>query len=125
MTSYPTGQHPFRNGLINQAGRKRRTSDDLPPGIGDYVPFLPPNEGQTRVSRESGQTFWEYAGRQFLHIGVQLVRNVMSWRPRQLLGLPLVLIVLWSIVLWWGEESVFRRNVNDCSWDRWETWVCD
>ncbi len=48
----------------------------------------------------------------------------MTWKPRDLLGIPLALIIIWGIVLWWGEEAVFRGKVEDCTWDRWETWVC-
>ena len=37
--------------------------------------------------------------------------------------LPFLFIVLWVISLWWGERVVFRRSVETCAWDRWESWV--
>lgn len=126
MTTRPNGLQPFRNGLIHQAGRKRRTSDELPPFIGDYVPFLDPASAQDSVSNSNrtGAQIWEQFGRPLLLSGIQLLRGLMSWRPRELLGIPLVFIFLWGFVLWWGEEAVFRRKVQDCAWNRWESWVC-
>lgn len=38
-------------------------------------------------------------------------------------GLPLLLIATWILTLWWGERVVFRRSIEQCAWDRWETWV--
>lgn len=120
-----TGSHPFRNGLINQAGKKRRTSDDLPPFIGNYVPVLQERSGQRFApsSTIQGPSYWEQLGRQLWWLCRQLLNTLMSWRPRDLLFTPLVLIIVWVVVLWWGEEAVFTRKVQDCSWDRWETWV--
>ena len=32
-------------------------------------------------------------------------------------------ILLWALVLWWGERGVFHSKVGDCAWNRWEEWV--
>lgn len=41
----------------------------------------------------------------------------------RLWSLPTALILLWAIVLIWGEHVVFQRRVGRCQWQRWETWV--
>lgn len=111
----------FRNGLIYQAGRKRRNSNDLPPGFGDYVPVLQnrlgPNYGSS--SSPAGPPYWQEIGGQLIR---QLVGMLRTWRPRDILGIPLALVIIWMIALWWGEEGVFRRSVDACAWDRWESW---
>lgn len=127
MTSNPYGHIPFRSGLINQAGKKRRTSDELPTDIDNYVPFAQPRSEQNQNLDLGSPPYWQelgtQVGRQLLQLGILLFKRLMSWRPRELLGLPLVLILLWGLVLWWGEEAVFRRKVESCRWDHWETWV--
>ena len=35
-----------------------------------------------------------------------------------------LLVLLWAIVLIWGERVVFDRSVTACQWQRWEKWVC-
>lgn len=47
---------------------------------------------------------------------------IRSWRPKDILGIPLALTIIWLVALWWGEEAVFRRSVEACAWDRWESW---
>lgn len=38
---------------------------------------------------------------------------------------PLLFIGLWIYTLWWGERLIFRRQVQDCTWEHWESWVGD
>ena len=52
-----------------------------------------------------------------------VVKMLRSWRPTDLLVIPLVMITVWWVVLWWGEEVVFRRSVESCAWGSWESWV--
>ena len=120
MTSHQNG-HPFRNGLIDQAGKKRRTSDELPSFLGNYIPVLQngPAQGYPSSSRLKTQVDWSEVRRQTWGI----IRTIRSWRPKNLLYVPLALVVIWWVVLWWGEEVVFRRSVEDCTWSNWESWV--
>lgn len=122
MTSRPNGQQPFRNGLIHQAGQKRRASDELPTFLEDFIPVLDQNVYQSHPT--SLPPSWEQLWKQLLQLGIQFLRRLKLWKPQKLWGTPLVLILIWLIVLWWGEEAVFRRKVEDCAWNRWETWVC-
>lgn len=48
-------------------------------------------------------------------------RERWQWRSRLLL--PAALVVIWMIVLWWGEVHVFRNSVDRCHWRTWERWV--
>ncbi|KAL6716028.1 hypothetical protein ACLMJK_006990 [Lecanora helva] len=125
MTSNLNQHSLLRNGLIQHAGKKRRTSDELPPDISNYVPLLPsrPNTGYTP---RSDSLYWRDVGARLatrlLQLTIYLLRLLMSWRPRDLLYLPLTLIIVWCVTLWWGEEATFSRKVADCTWDRWENW---
>ncbi|KAA6415346.1 MAG: manganese ion homeostasis (Fr) [Lasallia pustulata] len=48
-----------------------------------------------------------------------------AWGLRHIAKVPLALILLWVIVLWWGERSVFRYSIAACDWDTWERWPED
>lgn len=43
--------------------------------------------------------------------------------PRRLFSLPHFLVVVWMVILLWGERWVFDSKVETCSWDHWEKWV--
>lgn len=42
---------------------------------------------------------------------------------RSVFTVTTLLAVLWMYVLWWGERTVFRQSVNECLWEKWESWV--
>lgn len=125
MTAHSNG-HPFnRNGLIHQAANKRRNSNDIPDYASQYIPVLGPGPlGSNHVRAES---LWE----EYVRVGtVQvkaaakvLVRRLRTLRPKDALDVRLALILLWFLVLWWGEKSIFMGSVGGCTWDRWEDWV--
>lgn len=45
------------------------------------------------------------------------------FHPRRLLNLPNAFIVIWILVLLWGERWVFEGSINECQWASWERWV--
>ena len=45
------------------------------------------------------------------------------WHPRRLLNLPHLLVLVWLLVLLWGERWVFESAIKTCEWGRWERWV--
>jgi hypothetical protein len=47
-----------------------------------------------------------------------------DWSFRRLFTLANALVVLWWVVLYWGESGVFNGNIESCNWDKWENWVC-
>ena len=42
---------------------------------------------------------------------------------RRLLSLPHAFVLLWVVVLLWGERWVFRSAIEACKWEGWERWV--
>ena len=46
------------------------------------------------------------------------------WNLRGFLTLGKILTVLWFLLLYWGERSIFRNSVDSCEWNNWENWVC-
>lgn len=52
--------------------------------------------------------------------GHQLKRNLAV---RRLLSFPHLLVVVWVIVILWGERWLFASKVSSCDWDHWEKWV--
>ncbi|KAH9879305.1 hypothetical protein J1614_002744 [Plenodomus biglobosus] len=45
-----------------------------------------------------------------------------QWSFKRLVTLANALVVLWWVVLYWGERGVFNGVIEDCHWDRWENW---
>jgi hypothetical protein len=46
-----------------------------------------------------------------------------DWNFRRLLTLPNALVLLWWVVLYWGESGTFNSAIESCNWDKWENWV--
>ncbi|KAI1103441.1 hypothetical protein F4804DRAFT_230814 [Jackrogersella minutella] len=51
--------------------------------------------------------------------GQQVRRNLTR---RRLLSFPHILVVLWVLVMLWGERWIFASRVRSCDWDHWEDW---
>lgn len=50
----------------------------------------------------------------------QLRRNMSTHR---LVSIPHVLVLIWVLVMLWGERWVFHTTVERCRWGNWEKWV--
>lgn len=50
-------------------------------------------------------------------------RVKVNLAARRLLSFPHLLVVLWMLVMLWGERWTFTRQVQSCDWDHWEDWV--
>jgi len=72
-----------------------------------------------RVAR----AFYLYRIRPFAGKGFNVLKKG-DWSFKRLLTLVNALVLLWWVVLYWGERGIFNGAVDSCSWDRWETWVC-
>lgn len=58
-------------------------------------------------------------------LGAQVARRVrVNLSARRLLSFPHMLVLIWIVVLMWGERWIFDSKVADCDWDNWEKWVC-
>jgi hypothetical protein len=45
------------------------------------------------------------------------------FHPRAVLNLPNLCILVWVLVLLWGERWVFSGSIAACEWAGWENWV--
>lgn len=68
------------------------------------------------LSTRGKQAAWE-AVLQSTH---QLQRNLSAQR---IFSFPHALVLVWVLVLLWGEHWVFHTTVERCDWDNWEKWV--
>lgn len=109
MTSYNRhGSQKIGSEVEQSQGLVWRFLEELLAIVGRYIPYL-----QARSSRS------------YPHgtINGGLHSSQEPWKLRSILDVRLGLIILWVLVLWWGEEAVFTGAVRDCAWDRWESWV--
>ncbi|KAL9128042.1 MAG: hypothetical protein Q9217_003206 [Psora testacea] len=122
MTSTHHAPPTFRSdGLISQArNAKRRVSDELPLFLGQYIPTF--SEHERRGAVTSSPSDLERYGKQTWHIVAALAQKARKIKISDLLDIRLGLVLLWVLVLWWGEEVVFASRVGDCRWERWEDW---
>ncbi|KAB5549874.1 hypothetical protein GE09DRAFT_1128126 [Coniochaeta sp. 2T2.1] len=68
--------------------------------------------------------FWKASGRR-LAFGflVNMLRQVRhNLAPRRLLSFPHALVVVWVLLLLWGERWVYHSRVERCHWSSWENW---
>ncbi|KJZ76156.1 hypothetical protein HIM_04612 [Hirsutella minnesotensis 3608] len=42
--------------------------------------------------------------------------------PRRLLSFPHAVVLVWMVILLWGERWIFDSKVKDCAWKNWEKW---
>ncbi|KAF7567437.1 hypothetical protein PtrM4_140280 [Pyrenophora tritici-repentis] len=45
-----------------------------------------------------------------------------NWGIKRLFTLVNALVMLWWVVLYWGERGVFNSAIGSCNWDKWENW---
>lgn len=46
-----------------------------------------------------------------------------NWSLKRWFTLVKSLVLVWWVVLYWGERGVFNGAIESCSWERWEKWV--
>ncbi|KAI1502989.1 putative manganese ion homeostasis [Biscogniauxia marginata] len=61
------------------------------------------------------QMAWSLA----MRAAYQFRRNMIR---RRIFSLPHLLVVLWMVVMLWGERWTFANKVRSCDWDHWEDW---
>lgn len=42
---------------------------------------------------------------------------------RRIGRVPVFLLLVWFLTIWWGEHATFGEHIQDCVWHNWETWV--
>lgn len=86
--------------------------------VGDFMRFL-------RRQAQSLHSFWKARGKRatlafLLEVAHQLRRNLTL---RRLSSFPHLLVLVWAVVLLWGERWIFHTKVESCHWSNWEKWV--
>jgi len=46
-----------------------------------------------------------------------------NFTAARLFNVPHLLVVVWFVILLWGERWVFHSRVERCHWSDWENWV--
>lgn len=54
---------------------------------------------------------------------IQEMRKLSLCWLSKLSRAKVALVIIWILVLWWGERLVFWRSVSSCRWENWEQWV--
>ncbi|RDA91551.1 hypothetical protein CP533_4344 [Ophiocordyceps camponoti-saundersi (nom. inval.)] len=65
---------------------------------------------------------WAWARRGAAAMVRQAGRNLAA---RRLLSFPHGLVLVWILVLLWGERWIFGSKIGACDWQRWERWPKD
>jgi hypothetical protein len=94
------------------------TYDDYGIPVGAYSE----PESLTHQAWRVARAFYLYRMRPFASRGYNGLRRG-DWSFRRLFTLVNALVLLWWVVLYWGERGIFNAAINSCSWDRWEDWV--
>ncbi len=101
-------QDAFRSPLTTAGGAFRSPLTIADSYVTCYIPFLQARSKQAQTSSGTSS---------------QLPAVRSSSKLTSFISIRLILIVLWIITLKWGEDTVFKRQVRDCAWDGWESWV--
>ncbi|KAI4648865.1 uncharacterized protein J4E79_009937 [Alternaria viburni] len=78
-------------------------------------------ESLTHQAWRLGRAFFLYR----IRPAVQGKRNELrsgNWSFKRLFTLVNGLVLLWWVVLYWGERGIFNSAVESCHWDKWEDW---
>jgi hypothetical protein len=69
--------------------------------------------------------FWRERGRRIAYgtLLSSVYRLRLNLAYNRVVAFPHLLVVLWVVVLLWGERWVFHSKVESCHWSNWEHWV--
>jgi hypothetical protein len=79
-------------------------------------------ESLTHQAWRLGRAFFRYRIRPAVQGKTNELRRG-NWSVKRLFTLVNGLVLLWWVVLYWGERGVFNSAVESCNWDKWEDWV--
>ena len=72
----------------------------------------------TGQTYRTARAFFVYRVRPFVE------KRVAQGRWKRLFSLANALVVIWWVVVYWGERGAFNGAVGSCNWNAWEDWVC-
>ncbi|KAK3996429.1 putative cell division control protein [Cladorrhinum sp. PSN332] len=69
--------------------------------------------------------FWRERGRRMAQAGVVTMarRTRQNLAYNRVFSVPHLFVIVWVVVLLWGERWVFHSSVEDCHWSNWENWT--
>lgn len=110
----PSGYAPYAPSNLRQNYSHFEEQDP----VGDFTRFL-------KRQMQSLHRFWNARGKRatvalLLEVAHQLRRNLAM---RRLSSFPHLLVIIWAVVLLWGERWIFHTKVESCHWSNWEKWV--
>jgi hypothetical protein len=80
-------------------------------------------ETLTRQAYRTARAFAIYRVKPIVQRGIFAIRHG-NWTWRGLVTAVRVLVLVWFVVLYWGERMVFKDSIDACRWQDWENWVC-
>ncbi|CAE7001632.1 hypothetical protein P3342_001456 [Pyrenophora teres f. teres] len=78
-------------------------------------------ESLTHQAWRLARAFFLYRIRPAVQARTNALRSA-NWGVKRLFTLVNALVVLWWVVLYWGERGVFNSAIKSCNWDKWENW---
>lgn len=109
--SYYSTSHSTRDHFVEPPSILERVISGLPSGLGVQMQRLWDRQSYESISTHPSK------------IPRVLRRAQSDWNVRRLLSLPHLLVVVWALVLLWGERWVFQSSIEACEWRKWERWV--
>ncbi|KAF1837492.1 hypothetical protein BDW02DRAFT_637147 [Decorospora gaudefroyi] len=93
------------------------THDEYGVSVGAYSE----TEGLTPQAWRLARAFFLYRVRPLVQGRYNELQRA-NWSLRRLFTLVNTLVLVWWVVLNWGERGVFDGAVESCQWDKWEDW---
>ncbi|KAH7086773.1 hypothetical protein FB567DRAFT_496278 [Paraphoma chrysanthemicola] len=91
--------------------------DDYGIPVGAYVE----PEGLANQAWRVARAFYLYRLRPLAGKGTNAVKRG-DWSFKRLFTLVNALVLVWWVVLYWGERGTFNSAIASCDWDSWEKW---
>ena len=80
-------------------------------------------ETLTHQAYRTARAFAIYRVKPIMQRGIFGIRQG-NWTWRGLVTTVKALVLVWFVVLYWGERMVFKDSIAACRWKGWENWVC-
>jgi hypothetical protein len=119
-TQRTTNHHSICDPALRNAAPA--TNDFFPPTMTKYDDYGIPVGAYQEPEGLTNQAWRVVRLRPFAGKGYNAIRRG-DWSFRRLLTLSNILVLLWWVVLYWGERGTFNAAIESCNWDKWEDWV--
>ena len=90
----------------------------------EYDNYGIPVGAYTEPDSFTGQTYRTARAFFIYRVKPFVEKRITKGRWRNVLSLANALVVIWWVVVYWGERGAFNSAVRSCNWNTWENWVC-